>query len=193
MATGDAFVAVAEAVKAVGLRGAIRFYPLLDWHEPLLGTGYLEWADGRPFQAEQWRADGSCWVVKAAGVASREGAEAVVGSEIGFRRRSYAERAFPKPDDGLPFRYLGRSVATVAGQAIGRVVEVRRYATQLLLVVRAGARDHLVPAVPPILQPDHGLEGTLLIDPPPGLIDDAAVVVAAGADGGADRTDDAGD
>lgn len=191
--TSDAFVAVAEVVKAVGLHGEVKLYPLLDWYEPLLGSSYLEWGDRRPLRATAWRQDGTCWVVRLADVESREAAESTVGRRIGFRRERYCEVGFPAPKDGLPFRYLGRQVATVAGEMVGRVVEVRRYVSQPLLVIQTDRGEVLVPAVPPILRPDRGLEGTLLIDPPPGLLDDAALIDddAVGCD--PQRSDGAGD
>jgi 16S rRNA processing protein RimM len=191
--TDDAFVVVAEVVKAVGLHGEIKLYPLLDWHAPLLGSPYLEWGDRRPLRATAWRRDGTCWVVRLADIDSREAAEATVGQRVGFRRERYGEADFPVPDGGLPFRYLGRQVATVAGELVGRVVEIRRYATQPLLVIQSDRGEVLVPAVPPILRPDCGLEGTLLIDPPPGLLDDAALIDDDAVCGGPKRFDDAGD
>ena len=173
---GDDFVPIAEVVKPVGLRGQYKLYPLLDWHPPLFETEFLRWRDGAPFRLAASRPDGVCLVVATADCATREEAEARVGREIGFDRSRYLDPSFPRPPEGLPFRYLGRTVVTVAGEEVGRVREVRRYATQVLLVVERGASPEvLVPAVPPILRRDEGLEGPLVIDPPPGLIDGTAL------------------
>ena len=90
---------------------------------------------------------------------------------LGFRQESYLEPDFPRPQQGLPFRYLGRPVATVSGEEIGTVSEVRWTGGQMLLVVEQGGRDILIPAVEPILAPDEGLSGTLVVDPPEGLLD----------------------
>jgi ribosomal 30S subunit maturation factor RimM len=62
-------------------------------------------------------------------------------------------------------------VKLVTGEAVGRVDEVRRYGWQITLVIRHGGQEILIPAVAPILNPDTGLEGPLLIDPPEGLLD----------------------
>ncbi len=171
----DEFVAVAEVVKAVGLRGEFKLHPLHDWHAPLLDSPYLLWRAGGTFSAVAARADGACVVVRTPDCATREEAEALVGRQVGFLRSRYAEAAFPKPPGGLPFRYLGRPVVTADGASVGTVTETRRYATQLLLVVAGAAGELLIPAVEPILRADEGLAGPLVIDPPPGLIDDGAV------------------
>jgi hypothetical protein len=41
-----------------------------------------------------------------------------------------------------------------------------------MLVIARGRREILIPAVAPILRPDAATEGPLVIDPPPGLVDD---------------------
>ncbi|MHB8079426.1 MAG: ribosome maturation factor RimM [Candidatus Krumholzibacteriia bacterium] len=173
----EPFIPVAEVVKAVGLRGEYKLYPLVDWHAELLDTRFLHWRDGTPFQALDYRSDRSCVIVRTEGCGTREAAEALVGREIGFARADYLEPDFPRPAGGLPFRYLGRTVETVAGATIGRVCEVRRYASQvLLLVARADGSEVMVPAVAPILQPGDGLTGPLVIDPPDGLIEGTALL-----------------
>jgi len=173
----DEFVAVAEVVRAVGLHGEFRLQPLHDWYAPLLGSPYLRWLDGAPFAATGARPDGEGAVVRTADCLDRVAAEARVGRAIGFLRSSYAEPAFPKPPEGLPFRFLGRPVVTAGGAAVGTVAETRRYAGRLVLVIERRGREVLVPAVAPILRPDDGLVGPLVIDPPPGLIDDAEASV----------------
>jgi len=166
-------VPIAEVVKAVGLRGEVKLYPLLDFHGPLLDSGYLCWEDGSPARVTGARPQAGGIVVKPEGTDDRDGAERLVGRELCFRRADYGESGFPRPADGLPFRYLDRPVRLGDGEQIGTVVEVRRYAGQVLLVVRHDGREVLIPAVAPILHPDAGTEGPLVIDPPEGLLDGA--------------------
>jgi 16S rRNA processing protein RimM len=169
--TSSGFVTVAEVVKAVGLRGEVKLYPLLDFHAPLLESGFLRWQDGAPATFERGRSSGGCVVAKFAGCEDRDAAEAMVGRELGFAREDYLAPDFPRPPEGLPFRYLDRTVQTVAGETVGTVGEVRRYAAQVLLVLQREGREVLIPAVAPILRPDAGLEGPLVIDPPAGLLE----------------------
>lgn len=166
------FVAIGEIVRAVGLRGELKLYPLLDFHEPLLGSPFLVWSDGTPAQVQRHRImSGGCWGLAFRDVGGRDGAESMIGRELGFLVASYGDPAFPKPGGGLPFRWLGREVVTGSGDVVGIVDEVRRIGAQFMLVIPDGPREILIPALAPILRPDDGLEGQLVIDPPEGLLD----------------------
>jgi 16S rRNA processing protein RimM len=167
----DGFVPIADVVKAVGLRGEVKLYPLLDFHAPLLGSDYLLWDDGQTAVFEKARPAGNCVAVKPAGCDDRDQAEAMVGRRLGFPRARYLDAAFPRPAEGLPFRYLGRTVQRVDGEVLGTVQEVRRYAAQVLLVIEYEGREVMIPAVAPIMAPDAGLDGPLVVDPPEGLLD----------------------
>ncbi|MBE0565832.1 MAG: PRC-barrel domain-containing protein [Krumholzibacteria bacterium] len=168
----DAFVAIGEVVKAVGLRGEVKLYPLLDFHEPLLDSGFLVWQDGTAAGILRHRpTGGGCVALLLEGSEGRDRAEELVGRELGFLRASYLDPAFPRPRGGLAFRYLGRRVVTATGDEIGTVDEVRRAGGPLLLVVPDGRGEILIPAVAPILRPDDGLEGDLVVDVPEGLLD----------------------
>lgn len=166
------FVAIGEIVRAVGLRGELKLYPLLDFFEPLLATSFLVWDDGTPAEVTRHRVmSGGCWGLAVKGVGGRDGADRQVGRELGFLSASYGDPAFPKPRGGLPFRWLGREVVTAAGTRVGIVDEVRRIGAQHLLVIPDGAGEILIPALPPILRPEDDLDGQLVIDPPEGLLD----------------------
>jgi 16S rRNA processing protein RimM len=168
------FVPIGEVVKAIGLKGEFKLYPLLDFHAPLLDSGFLVWEDGRPVRVLGHRPAGGCAALRVHGIADRNAAEDCVGRELGFMSASYLEADFPRPAGGLPFRFLGREVVTVAGAKVGRVDEVRFTGGAYLLVIlddRVPGREILIPAVAPILRDDQGLAGTLEIDPPEGLLD----------------------
>jgi len=165
------FVAIGEVVKAVGLKGELKLYPLLDFFEPILDSAFLVWGDGRPATVQGYRQAGSCMAVKTNEASDRNGAEALVGRSLGFMSDSYLSETFPRPEGGLPFRWLGRNVVQENGTAIGEVSEVRLGGGQLILVVDGAKGQILVPAVAPILQTEDGLEGDLVIDPPEGLLD----------------------
>lgn len=167
----DSFISIGEVVKAVGLKGEVKLYPLLDFYEPLLDSGFLVWADGSPVEVVHHRPSGGCLALKITGVADRNAAEGLLGREMGFLRASYLDPAFPRPTSGLPFRYLGRVVRTTTGQTVGTVDEVRVGGALYLLVVPSGGGEILIPSVEPILRFDDELEGDLVIDPPEGLLD----------------------
>ncbi len=114
----DRFVCIGEVVKAIGLKGEVKLYPLLDFYEPLLDSEYLVWKDGSPASLKSHRQAGSCYALKCADVSDRNAAESMTGRELGFMSSSYLAEDFDRPDAGLPFRYLGREVHTVDGQVI---------------------------------------------------------------------------
>lgn len=167
------FVVIAEVVKAVGLKGEVKLYPLLDFHEPLLQSGVLTWRTGEPLEIQRYRPAKGCVVAKTTGTDDRDAADGLIGREIGFDSERYADPDFPRPAGGLPFRYLDRVVVTRDGETVGTVEEVRWTGSQYTLVLGAAAGKHeiLIPAVAPILEPDDGLDGPLVIDPPEGLLD----------------------
>lgn len=165
------FVQVAEVVKAVGLKGELKLYPMIDWWEELLDTDLLIWDDGVPLEVHGWRIHGPCYVVLVDAVADRDAAETRVGRSIGFLRSRYPEPGFPKPRGGLPFRWLGCEVHDVDGEVLGEVHEVRRYGPQFTLAIRRGEREVLIPAVPPILVDGAGFPEPIVVDPPEGLLD----------------------
>ena len=170
--TGDRFIVIGEIVNVVGLRGELKFYPLLDFHEPLLGSPFLIWGNGEPAPIARHRVmSGGCWGLAVRSVVGRGAAEAMIGRELGFMASSYRDPTFPKPDGGLPFRWLERDVVTGDGAVVGTVDEVRRIGAQFMLVIPDNGGEILVPALAPILRPDDGLTGPLVIDPPEGLLD----------------------
>lgn len=167
----DRFVRIGEVVKAIGLKGELKLYPLLDYFEPLLDTGFLVWQDGTPVEVINHRPAGSCVAIKVDGVNDRNGADGMVGRTLGFAAKDYLDEGFPRPETGLPFRYLGREVRTVDGQSLGEVDEVRFGGAQYLLVIPGEKGEILIPSVEPILKFDDDLEGVLQVDLPEGLLD----------------------
>lgn len=168
------FVTIGEIVKAIGLKGELKLFPLLDYHPALLDSSYLVWQDGRSVVIARHRQAGSCQALKLGEVNDRSAAEAMVGRELGFMSHSYLAADFPKPAGGLPFRWLGREVRTTAGQALGTVEEVRVAGAGLMLVLadpECPGGELMIPALAPILQPEDDLAGTLIVDPPEGLFD----------------------
>jgi ribosomal 30S subunit maturation factor RimM len=165
------FIIVGEIVKAVGLKGEIKLYPLINWYEPLLGSRFLVWEDGEKLDLKKWRINGPCYALSIEGVLYRDEAESMVGRKVGFLRSDYLDEDFPKPEKGLPFRYLGREVQTIDGEIIGNVEEVRLHGNQFTLLLQWHERLAMIPAVEPILKFDDKLSGSLIVDLPEGLLD----------------------
>lgn len=169
--SANEFVCVGQVVKAIGLKGELKLYPLMDYFDELMDSPFVVWQDGTAAEIKHFRQAGSCIGVKVEGVTGRTAAEAMIGRELGFLRHNYDHEDFPLPKGGLPFRFLGREVRTADGKSVGTVDEVRLAGGVFLLVIPSEGTEILIPAVSPILEVNDALEGDLIIDPPEGLLD----------------------
>jgi 16S rRNA processing protein RimM len=79
--------------------------------------------------------------------------------------------ATPDPDEFRDHELIGLSVRTSAGQAVGVVTDVLHYGQDLLVVRPPDGQEHLVPFVQAIVPEVDVAAGTIIIDPPPGLLD----------------------
>ena len=77
----------------------------------------------------------------------------------------------PDPDEFRDHELIGLSVRTSAGEAVGVVTDVLHYGQDLLVVRPPDGREHLVPFVQAIVPEVDVDAGTIIIDPPPGLLD----------------------
>ena len=118
-------------------------------------------------------------VAKFAGCDDRDAAEAMVGRELGFDREDYLAPDFPRPPEGLAVP-LPRPAGGDHGGRDGGRRWTRCDATRprCSWSCSASGREVLIPAVAPILRPDAGLDGPLVIDPPAGLLEVADAGVA---------------
>ena len=66
-ADANSFVPLAEVVKAIGLRGEVKLYPLLDFHAPVLESRFLIWQDGSAAVLDQLRPAGNSVAAMPAG------------------------------------------------------------------------------------------------------------------------------
>ena len=76
-------------------------------------------------------------------------------------------------EEGEVFHHqlLGLSVVTVEGREVGRIREVYDVRPAILLEVEGEAGKHLIPFAEDFLVALSLEEGTLVIDPPEGLLD----------------------
>ena len=75
------------------------------------------------------------------------------------------------PDEFRDHELIGLSVRTPAGEAVGVVTDVLHHGQDVLVVRRAPGQEHLVPFVKAIVPEVDVAAGVLVIDPPPGLLD----------------------
>jgi len=109
-------------------------------------------------------------LVSFAGIADRSAAEALRGAELEADVDVDAER---EDDAWYDAELVGLQVLDPAGEALGTVVEVEHSGAQDLLVVRrADGERRLVPFVTALVPTVDVAAGQVVVDAPPGLIDD---------------------
>ena len=169
---------VGKLVAAQGLQGELRLLPLSDFPQRFTKAGRrwlqrrqdpprcVELLSGRQLPGKQ------LYVVRLAGVDSREAAEALVGEQLlvlASDRPKLARGEFHLLDlIGLEVRLLEQ------GQSIGRVLDLLHAGNDLLEVelnAEAGGRVILIPFVKAIVPEVQIQAGWIGITPPPGLLE----------------------
>ncbi len=170
------YVSMGELVKAVGLSGEVKFLPDGDFLEAVFESPYLRRRraeeDPRPVRIESMRTKGATWILKLEGVDDRDAAEALVGETLGFVAEDYDRPDFPRPPQPHPFVYHGLRVETVEGELVGTVEGVLVMPANLVLEVRHGESEYLIPVIPPVIRRLDREHDLLVIEPMPGLLDD---------------------
>lgn len=151
---------VGRITKAHGLKGEVVVYLSTDRDERVavgsqLSTDHaeLEVLSSRPHQDR--------WIVAFRGVADRNSAEALRGMVL---------RAEPLEDEGTLWVHelIGAEVVDITGRSYGPVMSVEANPASDLLVLEG---DRLVPLT---FVTGRGVAGEIVVDPPPGLLDDAS-------------------
>jgi len=138
----------------------------------VLGAGPTPDSDTPPAQL---RVASARWhsgqlLVAFAGVTDRTAAGELTGSWLSVDSSQLP--ATPDPDEFRDHELIGLSVRTCAGEAVGVVTDVLHYGQDLLVVQRPDdGGEHLVPFVKAIVPEVDVAAGTIIIDPPPGLLD----------------------
>ncbi len=130
-----------------------------------------ESGQGRGYVVVAVRDHGSRLLVRLAGVADRESADALRGSLLVIDSDDLPP--IDDPDEYYDHQLEGLAVRTASGRPIGTVAEVLHTAAGELLAVKPddGQQDLLVPFVSAIVTSVSLQHRTIEIDPPDGLLD----------------------
>jgi len=116
-------------------------------------------------------------LVTFAGCDDRNAAEAMRGTVLAIDSANLVP--LDDPAEYYDHDLIGLRVLTVVGEQVGEVADVLHHGQDLLVVTGTGQRrgsEILIPFVAAIV-PEVDLDaGTVLVDPPPGLIDPAAAI-----------------
>ena len=107
-------------------------------------------------------------LVRFEGVTDRTVAEGLRGTWL--RVDSASLTPLPDPDEFRDTDLIGLSVRTTDGTPVGEVTDVLHHGQDLLSVRPADGAEVLVPFVKAIVTEVDVAGGTLVIDPPPGLL-----------------------
>lgn len=148
--------------RAHGLRGEVTVGLSTDRHERVQPGAVLH-TEGRVLTVVASRPHQRGWIVTFDGVDGRTAAEALRGQVL---------RAEPldDPDALWVHDLVGAAVVTTDGRPCGHVTEVIANPAHDILALDTG---RLVPVV--FVVDESGLPDRLVIDPPPGLVDDDGV------------------
>ncbi|MFV2174985.1 ribosome maturation factor RimM [Actinomadura sp. LOL_016] len=123
-----------------------------------------------PLTIERARLHSGRLLVRFAGIADRDAAEELRGIWLVVDPDDI--RPSDDPDEFHDRELIGLAVVTTDGADVGRVADVLHHG-QDLLVVRGPGGERLVPFVAELVPEVDVAAGRLVIDPPPGLLDES--------------------
>ncbi|MFC8078723.1 ribosome maturation factor RimM [Streptomyces sp. NPDC057307] len=182
---------VARIGRAHGIKGEVTVEVRTDEPELRLGPGAVlatEPASTGPLTIETGRVHSGRLLLRFAGVSDRTGAEALRNTLL--IAEVDPEDMPEDPDEYYDHQLMDLDVVLADGTEVGRITEITHLPSQdLFIVERPDGTEVMIPFVEEIVTEIDLVEQRAVIDPPPGLIDDNAVVAAGtsgedGEDGG---------
>ncbi|WP_441250063.1 ribosome maturation factor RimM [Kitasatospora sp. McL0602] len=184
---------VGKIGRAHGIKGDVSVEVRTDEPELRLGPGAVVLTDpasAGPLTVESGKVHSGRLLLRFAGVADRNGAEALRGTIL--IAEVDPEETPDDPDEYYDHQLIGLDVVMLDGTLVGELAEVIHLPYQdLLLVKRPDGTEVLVPFVERIV-PTIDLENQrAVIDPPPGLIDPSEAEVVGSSEADADAAEGA--
>jgi len=168
------WVTIGKVTAPHGVRGEVRVYPLTEFPDRFfdLARVFLCRGEGRS-ERRVSRVKGlarGLFLLKLEGIDTRDEAERWRGAEVQVPR---AEAVPLPPGRYYVFELVGARVVTKDGAPVGRLEDVLATAANDVFVVRSEeGREILVPAVRHVVLSIDPEEGTIVIDPIPGLLEE---------------------
>ncbi|WP_262703904.1 MULTISPECIES: ribosome maturation factor RimM [Streptomyces] len=177
---------VARIGRAHGIKGEVTVEVRTDEPELRLGPGAVlatEPASAGPLTIESGRVHSGRLLLRFDGVRDRNAAEALRNTLL--IAEVDPEELPEDPEEFYDHQLIDLDVVTVDGTEVGRISEISHLPYQDLLVVRRpDGGEALIPFVSEVV-PEIDLEAQrAVIDPPPGLLDEAEAEIAGSRDEG---------
>jgi 16S rRNA processing protein RimM len=169
---GD-LVVIGEVTRPHALRGEVRVTPHTDRPQRFDGlTECVLWdaaTDARTLhRIAGVRRQGPVVLLALVGCDSPEAARELVGRLVALPR---AQALPPPPGHAYPWQLVGCRVVTEDGRVVGEMSGIEPSPAHDLWVVRGAGREHLIPAVPEIVQEVDLDAKRVVIRPPEGLLE----------------------
>ncbi|MBB4305237.1 16S rRNA processing protein RimM [Rhodobium orientis] len=170
---------------AHGIKGEVRLKSFTEPPEAIADYGTLSAGNGRDFAITEWRASKGVLVVRLSGVADRNAAEALNGTELYVARDQLGA---PEEDEFFHADLIGLDAVDAGGVPFGKVIAIHDFGAGDLLEIKPADRPSAylpftLEAVPEV----DVAAGRVVVAPPPGLFDDGT-----DKDDAAERSPDAG-
>lgn len=170
-AASDGYVVVARIGRPQGVRGEVTVELHTDAPAQRLAAGsslMTDPAERGPLRIEAARRHGSAWVLSIEGILDRPAAESLRNTLllVPADQRPPLDQVDEFYDDQL----IGLQAEDTAGTAIGDVIRISHLAGDLLVIRRPSGAELLVPFVAAIVTEVDLDAGTVVIDPPAGLL-----------------------
>jgi len=168
----DDYVAVGRVGPAHGLRGEVFVEPWTDDVDERFADGAVlltEPAARGPLTVTSTRMHNGRLMVTFEGIADRDQARAI--HHVQLLIPASARPALDDPDDFYDSDLIGLAASTVAGVALGPVVDVVHTASADYLVLTVNGQERLVPFVGAIVPTVDVAAGVVVIDPPDNLFE----------------------
>lgn len=163
-------VLVGRVLRAHGLRGDVLVDPSTDEPRRRFAPGATLLAGDRRITVAAAAPHGERWRVRFREAADRDAAEALRGLALHVDTGDLDRSS--DPDDVHDAELIGLTVVTVDGRAVGKVSDVLHPAQDVLVVDRAGSPPAYVPFVKALVPSVDLAAGRLVVDPPPGLLEE---------------------
>jgi 16S rRNA processing protein RimM len=169
-------VLVGRAGRAHGIRGEVSVELRTDDPELRFAVGAVLRPEpsGRPrLTVQAARPHGDRLLITFAEIGDRTEAESLRGAKLfaDVPADVPADTRTDDPDEFYDHQLVGLQVRTTGGSAVGTVTGVQHRPGQDLLVVEGVAGTHLIPFVAALVPEVDLVAETLLVRPPPGLLD----------------------
>jgi len=166
--TGQDWLPLGVLTAPWGLRGDLKLHLDADFDLARRVKRIYVGRERRPYDLAGINRRGKAYTAKLAGIDSVEAAETLRGAEIGLPRGE----APPLPQ-GHYFvdQLLGLRVVTSGGREVGRVADVLATGANDVYVVRGDGGEVLIPAIRDVVLEINPDDGTIRIEPLPGLLE----------------------